>query len=218
MVDNGAQPDQPLSKTAYVLLRLRREMASGDMAPGQQIRQAEIAERYGVSPTPVREALRLLEADGAIQYTPHRGATVTELSSQELNDLYLIRSSIETQLAKLAGERAAPEDVAKIREQHDQLVAAVETASAEDLSLMNREFHLAILRLGSPLVTQQVVTPLWHGLFPPSLSQWRSADRNAQFIAEHEQIVSALENGDADATSIAMKKHLESAMKMRTIF
>jgi DNA-binding GntR family transcriptional regulator len=213
---NSAPPEQPLSKTAYVLQRLRREMASGEMAPGQQLRQAEIAERYGVSPTPVREALRLLEADGAIQYTPHRGATVTELSAQELNDLYLIRSSIETQLARLAGERATPEQVAEIRKLHEAVAAAVGGESAENLSAMNREFHLAILRIGSPLVTQQVVTPLWHGLFPPSLSQWRSAERNELFVAEHEALVVALETGDADAVGDAMAHHLESAMKMRS--
>lgn len=217
MVDNGATPDQPLSKTAYVLQRLRREMASGEMSPGQQIRQAEIAERYGVSPTPVREALRLLEADGAIQYTPHRGATVTELSTQELNDLYRIRSSIEAELARLAAERASDEDVKRIREQHQALADAVATASAEDLSLMNREFHLAVLRLGSPLVTQHIVAPLWHGFLPPSSSQWRSPEGNSLFIDEHEKIVVALESGDGNAASEAMKHHLESAMKMRSV-
>ncbi len=214
---NSAPPEQPLSKTAYVLQRLRSEMASGEMPPGQQLRQAEIAERYGVSPTPVREALRLLEADGAIQYTPHRGATVTELSAQELNDLYLIRSSIETQLARLAGERATPEQVAEIRKLHEDLAGAVGEESAENLSAMNREFHLAFLRIGSPLVTQQVVTPLWHGLFPPSLSQWRSDERNQLFVAEHETLVVALESGDADAVRDAMQHHLESAMRMRSV-
>jgi DNA-binding GntR family transcriptional regulator len=214
-VNKEAPAEQPLSKTAYVLQRLRREIASGEVGPGQQIRQAEIAERYGVSPTPVREALRLLEADGAIQYTPHRGATVTELSAQELDDLYLIRTAIETQLARLAGDRATPEDAAAIRELHKDLATAVQTESAEDLSVLNREFHLAVLRLGSPLVTQHIVTPLWHGFLPPSKSQWRSPDRNAQFVAEHEELVEALEAGDSDAAGRAMEHHLGSAMKMR---
>jgi DNA-binding GntR family transcriptional regulator len=217
MVDNGPQQDQPLSKTAYVLQRLRREMLSGEMPPGQQIRQAEIAERYGVSPTPVREALRLLEAEGTIQYIPHRGATVTELSPQELNDLYRIRTLIEAELTRLAGERATTEEVADIRKQHEALAAAVKTESSEDLSARNREFHLAVLRLGSPLITRHIVTPLWHWFLPPRLSQWRSPDSNAGFIAEHEKLVAALETHDAEAAGEAMQQHLQSAMRMRTI-
>lgn len=214
-MDNDTRHGQPLSKTEYVLRRLRREMASGEFPPGHQIRQAEIAERYGVSPTPVREALRLLEADGVIQYTPHRGATVTELSSRELDDLYHIRSIIETELARLAGQRATPEQITEIRRQHEELRAATKTADAETLSTMNREFHLAVLRLGSPLVAQHVVTPLWQGFLPPSRSQWRSESRNKLFVSEHETLVKALEQGDPAAVADAMSHHLRSAAKMR---
>ncbi len=214
-MDNDKQHGQPLSKMEYVLQRLRSEMASGEILPGRQIRQAEIAERYGVSPTPVREALRLLEADGMIQYTPHRGATVTELSARELNDLYLIRTSVETEVARLAGERATPEQVAEIRRQHEELKEAARTADAETLSAMNRDFHLAFLRTGSPLVTQHVVAPLWQGFLPPSRSQWRSDERKSLFIAEHEALVQALEQGDAESVADAMSHHLHSAAKSR---
>jgi DNA-binding GntR family transcriptional regulator len=212
---DDAPLEQPLSKTAYVLARLRQELANGDIHPGQQLRQVEIAERYGVSPTPVREALRLLEADGAIRYSPHRGATVTELAPQELSDLYLTRSAVEALLARLAAERATPEDMASIRRLHEDLVSRVDETPADELSRLNREFHLAILRIGSPLVTQHVVTPLWHGFLPPSKSQWRSAERNTLFIAEHEAIVTALEKGDGAAAERAMADHLRTAMKMR---
>lgn len=204
-----------MSKTAYVLARLRQELADGEIHPGQQLRQVEIAERYGVSPTPVREALRLLEADGAIRYSPHRGATVTELSPQELSDLYLMRSAMEAMLARLAAERATTEEVAEVRSLHEDLADRTADTPADELSRLNREFHLAVLRLGSPLITQHVVTPLWHGFLPPSKSQWRSADSNTRFVTEHERIVAALENGDADEAEVAMTDHLRTAMKMR---
>jgi DNA-binding GntR family transcriptional regulator len=206
---------QPLSKTEYVLERLRHELANGEIHPGQQLRQVDIAERYGVSPTPVREALRLLEADGAIQYAPHRGATVTELTPQELGDLYLIRSALEAQLARLAAERATPKQVAAIRKQHEALGDSIKTESAVELSRLNREFHLAVLRLGSPLITQLVVTPLWHGFLPPTKGQWRSPEDNRTFVAEHEALVRALENADPDAAEAAMATHLHTAMEMR---
>lgn len=214
-VPRSSQPGQPLSKTAYVLARLRQELADGLIHPGEQLRQVEIAERYGVSPTPVREALRLLEADGAVNYAPHRGATVTELSLLELSDLYLMRSSVEALLARLAAERATPEQVAEIRAQHEDLAGKCGTVSPEELSRLNREWHLALLRLGSPLITEHVVSPLWRRFLPPSKSQWRSSERNAIFVAEHERIVVALESGDGAKAEAAMAEHLQTAVRMR---
>ena len=207
--------EQPLSKTAYVLARLREELADGSINPGEPLRQVEIADRYGVSPTPVREALRMLEADGTIRYAPHRGATVTELTPLELSDLYLVRTSVESLLTRLAGERARPEEVAEIRARHEDIVSRCKTSSATELSRLNREFHLAVLRLGSPLIAQHVVEHLWQRFLPPSQSQWRSEERNALFVAEHERIVQALENGDPAAAESAMVTHLESAMRLR---
>jgi len=213
--DRSSWPEQPLSKTEYVLGRLRRELADGDIHPGQQLRQVDIADRYGVSPTPVREALRLLEADGTIKYSPHRGATVTELTPQEVGDLYYIRSAIEARLARLAADRASPEQRSAIRQQHEALAASVNTESAAELSRLNREFHLAVLRIGSPLITQKVVAPLWHGFLPPTTGQWRAGTGNTTFIAEHERVVRAIENGDADEAEAAMTTHLQTAMEMR---
>lgn len=204
-----------MSKTAYVLARLRQDLAEGIIGPGQQLRQVEIAARYGVSPTPVREALRLLEADGAIQYSPHRGATVTELSPSELSDLYLLRTTVEALLTKLAATRATRGEAARIRALHEDLIKKAARSSAVQLSKLNREFHVAILRLGSPLITQHVVEPLWQGFLPPSKSQWRSKERNDLFIAEHEAIVSALEAGDAAEAERCMANHLNSAMRLR---
>lgn len=206
---------QPLSKTEYVLERLRRELANGDINPGQQLRQVDIAQRYGVSPTPVREALRLLEADGTIQYSPHRGATVTELTPEEVGDLYYIRSALEARLARLSAARATPEQKASIRRQHEELVASVADESAAELSRLNREFHLAVLRIGSALITQQVVRPLWSGFLPTTTGQWRSGSGNTKFIEEHERVVRAIEAGDADEAEAAMTAHLQTAMEMR---
>ena len=214
-VSRSSHPEQPLSKAAYVLARLRQELADGVIHPGEQLRQVEIAARYGVSPTPVREALRLLEADGAVTYSPHRGATVTELSRLELNDLYLMRISVEALVARLAAERATTQQVAEIRAQHEDLAAKCDEISPEEVSRLNREWHLALLRLGSPLITEHVVSPLWRRFLPPSESQWRSSERNAIFVAEHERIVVALESGDSSEAESAMADHLQTAVELR---
>ena len=208
-------PEQPLSKTDYVVARLRDELAAGGIHPGQQLRQSEIAGRYGVSATPVREALRLLEADGTINYSPHRGATVAELSTVELRDLYLIRIAVEGALTELAAERMTPDALQEIRDQHQRIADGYRSASPEDLSAWNRDFHLLILQAGSPLISSHVVAPMWSRFLPPSRSQWRSREINAVFVQQHEEIVNSLERGDHAAARRCMEAHLQIAMARR---
>jgi DNA-binding transcriptional regulator YhcF (GntR family) len=84
----------PVSKTEYVVARLEADIADGLIDPGQTLRQHEIATRYGVSATPVREALRILAAEGIVRYSAHKSATVAEMEPVELEDLYALRARI----------------------------------------------------------------------------------------------------------------------------
>ncbi len=124
MVDraNGSPP-QPVSKTDYVLQRLRMDISSGAIKAGTPLRQLEIAERYGVSATPVREAMRLLEADGSITYSRHRGVTVNEMSSEGIRDLYRLRSLAEGLAVEVAVERMDQAHLVKVIAAHDRLAA-----------------------------------------------------------------------------------------------
>ena len=108
-VTDGVIPDHrtrpPQSKTAYVVERLREEIAAGVIVAGAPLRQTEIASRYGVSPTPVREALRILEAAGTIVYSPNRGATVREMHPTDGDDLYRLRAEMEGFACELSVQR-----------------------------------------------------------------------------------------------------------------
>lgn len=207
--------EKPLSKTAYVLSRLREDLRTGVLNPGEQLRQVEIADRYGVSPTPVREALRLLEADGSILYSPHRGATVSELAPLERDDLYAIRSAIESLLTRLAAERATPEGLSRLRRLHEDLSEQSSRLSSEELWRLNREFHLAVMRLASPLLTEHVVAPLWQRFMPTSRSQWGTPESNQLFLSEHERLLEALEAKNPQAAEEAMSGHLSTAARLR---
>jgi DNA-binding GntR family transcriptional regulator len=205
----------PLSKSAYVLERLRRDFSNGTITPGESLRQGEIAERYGVSATPVREALRILEADGLIIYSPHRGATVAEMPQPDLRDLYLLRANVEGFTAALAVERGTDEQIAGLRRQHDDLVRVAFELSPEELSRRNRDFHLAVVAVGSPFIAGHVMRPLWERLIPPSQSLFQDADRVRNFVAEHEAVVSALERRDAEAARQHMSQHIAIAGELR---
>ena len=208
--------ERPLSKAEYVLQRLRQELVDGAIEPGAQIRQGDISARYGVSATPVREALRQLEAEGHVSYSPHRGATVNTMPEEDLYALYRFRIEVEKLLAELAVERNDAEALGDVKRKHEELQAAVAAGqSAERLSQLNREFHLALMRAGAPYIADRVVRPLWKTVIPTSQSQWDSGDSVAEFLHAHDEIVSAIEKGDATRAGKLMGAHVQDAYKER---
>lgn len=204
----------PGSRTAYVLERLRDDVRNGVIAPGEQIRQVEVAKRYGVSPTPVREALRMLAAEGTIEYTTHRGATVRDYTPEMARHLYLMRAEMEALAVRVAMEQMTPRGYNEIKQVNDELVAATEQgAPAATLSQLNRKLHFEIYRRASPLMVE-FIGQLW-SRFSPTVTLWRDAHYIEQLRCEHDQILAAIENGDGDAAADAMRRHVLHAYDLR---
>lgn len=205
----------PKSRTAYVAARLKEDVANGVIQPGELIKQTVLAKRYGVSATPVREALRLLESDGVITYSQHKGASVRELTPDTARDLYRIRAAAEAVAAQMAVERMTPEGLDRIRAKNNALRAAVndpEVTPAE-LSQMNREFHFAIYEMSSPLVLQYIEL-LW-SRFTPGATVWRHPKDATELQHEHEQILDAIERGDGEAAGAFTAVHIQHAAAVR---
>jgi len=206
----GDSSEPPPSKTEYVLRRLREDIASGLVVPGTSLRQSEIAGRYGVSATPVREALRLLEAGGTISYAPHRGATVRELSQERVQDVYLLRAEIEGLATAIAVERMTDADMEHIEAVHEQLLS---TTDGEDLAVLNRRFHFTIYHAGSDLIASHA-SSLWT-LFPPRVTIWRDHAAAAALSADHEGILEALRARDRDLAKARASDHIKHAASLR---
>ena len=207
-------PVPPLSRTNYVVERLKSDLADGVLQPGEALRQVQIAQRYGVSVTPVREALRILEADGAITYSPHRGATVRDVDAETAADLYRLRASIEGLATRIAVERMSPERLAAIEAAHTELRRAKASgAEGVDLSRLNRRLHFAIYEGGSPLVLEHIRT-LWTR-FPVSVTIWHT-DHNARALdGDHAEIITAIRNAEAEKAASLMSAHIAHAAGLR---
>ena len=205
----------PASKTAYALERLRQEIADGVIRPGESLRQADIAKRFGISPTPVREALRLLEAEGSISYAPHRGATVAELTDERVHDLYLLRASTEGLATRLAAQRRSDEQQREIQKMHEELSAAARVPGTDhqQLAAWNRELHMLICSAGSALITSHVMS-LWR-MFPTRSTMWKEPELVNCFLEQHDDIVAAVADGDADAAYALMSNHIMTAAEQR---
>lgn len=204
---------RPLSKVEYVLQRLRADIADGEIPPGTPLRQLDIAQRYGVSATPVREALRLLEADGSIQYSQHRGVTVAEMPPESVHDLYRLRAMAESLAVELAVERMQPEHLRRIVERHDVLAATGGRGEAVELSRLNKAFHFAIYESGSPVVANYL-TQIWTAL-PASRTIWQDEEHARVLLAEHAQILAAIRAGDAGEAARRMSAHVMTSERFR---
>lgn len=210
----GRGDGPPSSKSEYVLQRLRAEITEGVLHPGAPLRQGEIAERYGVSATPVREALRLLEAEGLILYASHRGATVADFDGQRIDDLYRIRAELEGLGAAMAAERIEPDALERIIEIHETMVRHHEAEEVRELPRLNREFHFEIYEAASPVLAS-FVTNVWSSL-PVTVTLWLNDKAFRQrLVDEHEDIVRSLRAGDVDAARSTMALHMKHAVEYR---
>lgn len=205
----------PVSRTAYVVERLKADVASGVIKPGELIKQTVIAKRYGVSATPVREALRMLEADGVIDYSTHRGASVREMTPDAAADLYRLRAAVESVAAEMAVQRMTPEGLEAIRAAHRALAEALDSPHTEPaaLSLLNRSFHFAIYAMSSSLVLQHV--ELLYSRFTPGTTVWRDPADARALQHDHDQILAAIENGDAREAARLTAVHVHHAAEIR---
>jgi len=203
----------PLSKTAYVLNRLREEIRSGAVVPGSTLRQVEIADRYGVSATPVREALRLLEAEGTISYVPHRGATVRELSPSHTEDVYLLRAEIEGLATAIAAERMKDSDMVGIRSLEAEIEELFERGDGHNMAVVNRRLHFAIYQAGSETFANHATT-LWQ-LFPPRVTIWSDPATARALITDHAGILEALADRDAKLARERAAAHIFHAEELR---
>lgn len=204
----------PQSRTAYVVERLKIELAQGTLTAGDQLRQSDIAKRYGVSATPVREALRILATDGIIDYTTHRGATVRDFSPEMAEDLYLMRAELEALAVRRSIERMTPEVLHHIHVANDALLAAMERSEEPaTLSRLNRELHFAIYDNTSSMMIE-ILQYLW-ARFKPNVTLWGVTDFAQTLTEDHNQIVEAIDDRDADTASALMREHVMHAHTLR---
>lgn len=209
----GSSASPPQSRTAWVADRIREDVASGSIRPGELIKQTVLAKRYGVSPTPVREALRILEADGIIDYSTHKGATVREMTPDTAADLYRLRAAVESVAASMAVERMTPEGLREIEERHAEIERAIgDGAEPAELSRLNKRFHFAIYEMSSPLVLQYTEA-LWVRFTPPA-TIWSTEHADA-LQRDHDGILHAVREGDAEAAGRLTAEHVRHAAAIR---
>lgn len=193
--------------------RLRQEILSGTHPSGAQLRQDALASAYGVSRIPVREALFQLEAEGLVQLVPHKGAIVTSLSPDEINDVFDLRLLLEPRLFRNSIAALTPEDFSHLDEIQQKFSAAIRAKDLLQWGTLNAELHTALYSRARLPQTATIVAGLLQKSDRYTRVQLSSAAAMKRAESEHAQLVALCKARKADAACALLTKHIEAVRK-----
>jgi DNA-binding GntR family transcriptional regulator len=179
----------------------------GDFAPGEKLEEVALAQRFGVSRTPVREALHQLSAAGLVDSRPRRGAFVASVTPERLIEMFEVMAELEAYAAKLAARRLTPEAEAEIVEAHRACKAAL-GKDPDAYYYENERFHFAIFHASRNGFLIEQASALHRRLKPYRRLQLRVRNRVAASFAEHEAIVAAIRSGKAKKAATLIRDHI----------
>jgi len=200
-----AQPAPFRTKADLVYERLREEILSGAVRPGERVSINRVARDVGVSDIPAREGVKRLVADGLVTFTAHKGAVVARMGRHEVEELFAIRTELEALALRQAAARITPAQLAELRSILDEMGRAERAGEVHDYGALNRRFHMAAYAAQPYARLRTMIESLWDStdwcrrIFTSEAESMRSS------LAEHEAIYDALARGDGEAASVFLR-------------
>jgi GntR family transcriptional regulator, gluconate operon transcriptional repressor len=203
--------DAPRSLAEDAADRIREQILAGGFRQGEHLVEAKIAEQLHISRGPVREAFKLLRAEGLLQDEPRRGIFVVSLTAEDVRDIYGLRAALEGRAARLLARARDPDVVARLRELADGIDAAVASGDAAEASRADLAFHEGLCRLcGNARIHEVFVryVPTLRALLRLDEQVVRSLD---EVSIQHRPLVEAIEAGDEETSVRLFSEHAEHA-------
>ena len=197
-----------MTKTEEAYAAVRTLIEEGTLPPGSRLVIDALRSKLAMSPTPIREALRLLQAEGLVRHEPYRGMIIADYSLDQALEVYDMRLVLEPMATKRAVLRARPAEFTKIERLHEQLVAAV-ASHPKDSATLNARWHSAIYAAAHSPLLQESIARLWSAL--PNEVLWTSG-KGAESIAEHRAIVTAIVAKDDERAGSLMWAHIQKGV------
>lgn len=191
---------------------LLEEIRSGQLKPSDRLREVEIAKRLGVSRTPIREAIRQLEAEGLVVHIPRQGAAIRKLEYVEVMELYEIRAVLEGASAKLAARMISEAELAKLYEMNQELARL---GNAVEAFQVNQSFHNLLNHAARNRFLNKAMIGFKNALLILGPTTLSDAERAESAIKEHEAILDAIQKHDGDLAENLMRKHIEAGQRAR---
>ncbi|MBL7249911.1 GntR family transcriptional regulator [Alloalcanivorax sp. C16-2] len=202
-------PVRRRSMEEEVYLRMREAILQGDLPGGERLVQEDIAQRFGTSRIPVRDALRRLDADGLVEAGARGVYSVTRFGPDDLKEVYALRELLEGHLAAHACEHLGAEALDELEQLQEEMEHAQANQDAEAYVALNQRFHRALYDAAAQPRTEKIILSLWQGI--PPLTPLTIEHRMEESSREHRAIIAALRAGDSAGAGQAMRAHIATA-------
>jgi len=194
------------SKTSLAVAAMREMIIDGRVQAGERFDVRRIATELGMSITPVREALRILEAEGLVLYNEHRSISAMELTAEDARELYMLRSFLESMATEIAAENLTDDDVKAIEAAQQEMIEAARSGDPTRASNANRNWHFAIYRAARTKFVEPFIIRLWNQFAWSTI--WKVPGRLERSVTEHQAITAALLERDGARAARLMKEHI----------
>ena len=201
-------PARPLKRADQLRQVLEEDIATGRLPPGSRLEEVVLAERFGVSRTPIREALQKLSASGLVELRPRRSAVVASLSLEKLLEMFEVMAETEAICGRLAARRMLPEERDALQAQHERCARAVRSGDADSYYAENAAFHGLIYAGTHNDFLAGEVRRLRRRLQPYRRLQLRVRGRLESSFQEHAAITEAIANGRAEDAAELLRSHV----------
>lgn len=187
---------------------IEEEIATGKLPPGTHLDEVELGLRFGVSRTPIREALSLLAGEGLLEIRPRRGAVVAHITPQKLIEMFEVMAELEAMCARLAARRITEHELQELISAHQECVDAAANKDSDSYFYANEKFHRAIYLGAQNHFLFEQATALQRRLRPYRRLQLRVRHRLQNSLREHQSILDAISEGNIDDASKVMRGHV----------
>lgn len=189
-----------------ILETIREAILKGDLKPGEKVAEPELAERFGISRTPIREAFRQLESEGYLTVIPRKGAVVAALSERDVQEFYAIKSILEGYAAELAAQNLTEKDLVKLEAINEKLKEIAKEGDVKAFYRVHNEFHDTFLRAADNSKLYELIHQLGMKFSRLRMASLSVSGRMAISVEEHDKLLEAFRRNDGKSAESLVKK------------
>lgn len=189
-----------------ILETIREAILKGNLKPGEKVAEPELAERFGISRTPIREAFRQLESEGYLTVIPRKGAVVAALSERDVQEFYAIKSILEGYAAELAAQNLSDKDLARLETINEKLKKLADDGDVKAFYRVHNEFHDTFLKAADNSKLYELIQQLGMKFSRLRMASLSVNGRMAISVAEHDKLLDAFRRHDGKSAEDLVKK------------
>jgi DNA-binding GntR family transcriptional regulator len=188
--------------------RLRELIRSGELEPRARVNELELAERFGISRTPLREAIKILATEGLLDLLPNRGARVASITAEEIDEMIEVVAGLEATAADLACRRITDQEIAAIEAKHNLMVEAWRREDNEDYFTLNREIHEMLMQASRNATLLGIYATLSGRIQRARYAAHKTPEQWKKAVDEHERMLQLLKERDGPGLATVVRDHI----------